>query len=124
MKIGKLGKWLLGAVVTTAAAGGILAWLSSSGRAQKLELPPEAASGRDPAAVAVTLATVHSTAVPRTVEAVGTLWGFEELTISAKVEGQIKRVVRNVADRVSPGDLLLEIDQTNYQLSFRQADRA
>src|SRR5262245_32383899 len=124
MKIQKAGKWLLGAVVTVAAAGGVFAWVSNSSRAQKLELPPEATSAHDPAAVAVTLATVQSTPVPRTVEAVGTLWGFEELTISAKVEGQIKKVVRSVADRITPGELLLEIDPTNYQLSFRQADRA
>jgi RND family efflux transporter MFP subunit len=62
--------------------------------------------------------------VQRTVEAVGTLHGFEEVAISAKVEGRVRRLLRDVADRVKPGELLLEIDPTDYELAVRQADKA
>ncbi len=121
----RLKKWIAGTVVTVGVAIGALVWLSSSKSAQKLELPPDPAlQNRDAAAVAVTAETAQTRTVPRTVEAVGTLWGFEELVLSAKVEGQVRRVVRNVSDRVAPGDLLLEIDPINYDLAKSQAEKS
>ena len=121
----KLKKWIVGTVVLVAASAGVLAWRANTSRAQKLELPPDPAlAARDPAAVTVTTEPAKTRPVSRNVEAVGTLWGFEEIALSAKVEGQVKRVVRNVSDRVAPGDLLLEIDPTNYQLAKRQAEKA
>lgn len=74
--------------------------------------------------VVVTTEPVTLRAVQRTVEALGTLHGFEEVSISARVEGRVSKVLHDVADHVSPGECLLEIDPTDYQLSVQQADRA
>jgi RND family efflux transporter MFP subunit len=78
----------------------------------------------DPSIVVVTTEPVLIRKVERTVEAVGTLYGYEEVVISTKVEGRIKKIQQDVSDRVSPGALLLEIDPTDYDLSTRQAERA
>jgi RND family efflux transporter MFP subunit len=92
---------------------------------EKESLPPEpAADGRDPSAVVVAVEPVSRRSVQRTIEAVGTLHGFEEVSISAKVEGRVRKLHRDVADSVKPGDLLLEIDPTDYDLSVEQADRS
>src|SRR5579871_614384 len=63
-------------------AGGVL--LMSGGSRGREALPPEAPSDRDPNAVPVAVAPVTIRPIQRTVEAVGTLTGFEEVVISAK----------------------------------------
>lgn len=78
----------------------------------------------EPGVIAVTHGPVQNRRVQRTVEAVGTLYGYEEVAIAAKVEGRVARILHDVADRVKPGDELLLIDPTEYQLSVEQSRRA
>lgn len=101
-------------------------WLASTTlqRATRESLPPESASERSGDAVAVTVAPVATRAVQRTVETVGTLFGYEEVMLAATVEGHVRRVARDVSDRVSPGEVLIEIDPTDYELAVRQAERS
>jgi RND family efflux transporter MFP subunit len=88
------------------------------------QLPPEPPRGSsDPNAVAVTVAPVVIRPVQRTVEVVGTLWGYEEVSLRAKVEGRVKRVVHDVSDRVEPGEPLIEIDPADSELAVRQAQK-
>lgn len=88
------------------------------------KLPPETPrETSDPNAVAVTVAPVTMRPVKRTVEAVGTLWGYEEVTLRAKVEGRVKRVLHDVSDRVAPGAVLIEIDPADAELAVRQAEK-
>src|SRR5258708_9999728 len=63
----------------------------------------------DPSRVAVTTEPVTIRKVGRTVEAVGTLFGYEEVVIGTKVEGRIKNIHQDVSDRGAPCALLLEI---------------
>jgi RND family efflux transporter MFP subunit len=93
-------------------------------RRERDSLPPEEAAARDPSAVAVTAQPVTYRSVQRAVEVVGTLRGFEEVSISPKVEGRVLRIFHDVADRVRPGEPLLEIDPTDSELTLRQADKA
>ncbi len=103
-------------------------WFAANARhehAQKESLPPGSSSeAHNPSTVIVTVEPVTRRSVQRTVEALGTLHGFEEVSISARIEGRIRKVLHDVADRVRPDELLLEIDPTDYQLSVQQADRA
>ena len=74
--------------------------------------------------VAVTVEPVSIRTVQRTVEAFGTLYGFEEVGISARVEGRVRRVLHDIADQVKPTEPLLEIDPTDYELNVQQSSRA
>lgn len=74
--------------------------------------------------VAITVEPISTRTVQRTVEAFGTLFGFEEVSISARVEGRIRQILHDVADEVKPSDPLLEIDPTDYELTVQQSDRA
>lgn len=82
--------------------------------------PPGAAS----AAVTVTTGAVVVRPVQRWVEAVGTMWGYEEVVIAAKVEGRIRTVKHDVSEWVSAGEPLIEIDPTDFELAVRQAEKA
>jgi RND family efflux transporter MFP subunit len=119
--LGKLLGPLLLAV--TFAAGWVLAG-GGARHAAKETLPPDDANGRDSSAVVVTVEPVTCRPVQRTIEAVGTLHGFEEVMISARAEGRVRKLHRDVADRVAPGELLLEVDPTDYDLQVQQAERS
>jgi RND family efflux transporter MFP subunit len=115
--------WLvLGAAVLCGATWSL--GLAEFGQRSKEKLPPESPEQRDPAAVPVTTEPIVYRAVQRSIAAVGTLHPFEEVAISAKVEGQVRRILHDVGDRVAPGELLLEIDRTDQQLKVREAQRA
>ena len=89
------------------------------------QLPAEAGTSAENAqAVKVTVAPVTHRSVQRMVGVVGTLHGYEEISLGAKVEGRVRKISHDVADRVKPGETLLEIDPTDYQLNVRQAQRA
>jgi RND family efflux transporter MFP subunit len=119
------GRLFWGAVVLLVPAA---VWLFAGGgwgKDTREALPdPEPAADRDPNAVVVTVEPVTFRPVQRAVEAMGTLHGYEEVTLSAKVEGQVRRVLHDVAARVRPGDLLVEINPTDHELAVQQAERA
>jgi len=91
---------------------------------------PEAASADSdgdksaPAVVPVSVASVEVRPVQRRVSVVGTLHGFERITITPKVEGRVQTVHFDVGDRVAPGKALLELDPTDYQLAIDEAQQA
>jgi multidrug efflux pump subunit AcrA (membrane-fusion protein) len=95
------------------------------GGSSREALPKEPAVPEVPAgAVAVTIESVSLRPVQRTIETVGTLHPFEQVLECAKVEGRVLKILHDVGDRVKPGDLLLEVDPTDFELSVRQAQRA
>jgi RND family efflux transporter MFP subunit len=95
------------------------------GRPEKEMLPPTMeAGGSNPAAVTVTVQPVTYRSVQRRVEALGTLYGYEEVSIAAKVDGRVRRIRCDVADAVRPGDVLVEFDPTDYELLLGQAEKA
>jgi RND family efflux transporter MFP subunit len=118
-------RWLLVLFFVPAAAGAFWALGGAERFHDTRESWPEnaPAAGHDGACVCVTAGPVTFRSVQRSVEAVGTLHGYEEVTLSAKVEGRIRKIGHDVADRVSPGELLAEIDPTDYDLAVRQAER-
>lgn len=112
-------KWLVvGTVVGIAIVG--LAAASKFGGG-KAEPKTKTDSADEPVVVTVDPAT--SRPIRRTVSAVGSLWGWEEVPITPKVEGRVVRVRKFVGDVVKPGEVLLEIDPTDYQLAVQEAQR-
>lgn len=120
----KRGMALGALLVVLAFAAGWMVASRGGMRRDKEDLPPQQGAGHADSAVAVTVEPVTYRPVQRVVEGVGTLHGFEEITISARVEGRVRKLCFDVADRVKPGEVLLEIDPTDYDLSVDQAERA
>lgn len=117
--------WLFRLVMIGAAFGG--GWYVATtqvGHEAKDVLPPDDSGSAESKGVVVTTEPVAIRTVQRTVEAFGSLYGFEDVSISARVEGRVRRVLHDVADNVKPTEPLLEIDPTDYELSLQQADRA
>lgn len=75
-------------------------------------------------AVVVTASPVMPRTIERTVEAVGTLFGFEEVDISSKLDGRVVRIVSDLSSVVKPGDVLLELDSTDARLALEQSERS
>src|SRR5688500_8501779 len=85
-----------------------------------------AASRQESALEAVNVAVATATVGPvqREVEIVGTLYGDEEATDSAKVPGRIVEIVKDVGDRAAAGEALAQIDKTDYELAGAQKKMA
>jgi RND family efflux transporter MFP subunit len=84
----------------------------------------EAGNPKQQQAVVVTLTTPEYRPVQRTVDVVGNIYGQEEATISAKVPGRIEAVYKDIGDAVGPGELLAQIEQTDYKLGQQQKSLA
>jgi multidrug resistance efflux pump len=75
-------------------------------------------------AVAVTVEPVIARPLQRTVAVVGSLFGREEVALTPKVEGRVLKIHHDIGDVVRPGELLLEIDPTDYRLAAEELRRA
>jgi RND family efflux transporter MFP subunit len=117
----KRWKWLLlGGVACLAVVGWVLCPVLLLARPAKAEETNE--RGSQPAVV-VTVAQATIRPVARDVAAVGTLEGYEEVPIAAKVEGRIARIYHEVGDVVAPGEPLLDLDDLDYRLALTAAQR-
>jgi len=58
--------------------------------------------------------------VQRVVESVGSLFPYEEVTVSSEVEGKVARVLTDVGDRVRPGQALVEVAPVELELALQQ----
>ena len=67
--------------------------------------------------VAVTTTPIALREVQRSVGAVGTFFGFDEVTVTAEVSGRVVQVFHEVGQIVQPGDVLLQIDPADYELA-------
>jgi RND family efflux transporter MFP subunit len=118
--VAKTVRLLIGAgVIGGVAAGAFVFGPALLGR----QGPNKADDKRTDAEVPVTVATVVPRTVQRRVAVVGTLEGFEEVQISAKVEGRVLRVYRDVGDLVAPGEPLCDVETIDYQLAVNEAER-
>ncbi len=64
---------------------------------------------------AVHVYTVAQETAPRRVQATGSLFPFEESTISAQVEGRISQVLADIGDNVAEGQPLVTLDPQELQ---------
>lgn len=103
-----------------AAAFGV--WKFLGHQAAKKQATTTVASTVAP--IVVTIAPVTHRAMERSVAIVGSLWGQEEITVAPKVEGRVKRIYHDMGDVVKPGELLLEIEDTEFRLAVDEAQRA
>jgi RND family efflux transporter MFP subunit len=71
-------------------------------------------------AVSVTVAPVETREIQRSIEVTGAFRGLEEVTITPKVEGRIVKIYHDAGDIVEPGDVLMDIDPTDYKLAVEE----
>lgn len=90
---------------------------------QKGVAATEAKPDAKPDPIVVTTAPVESRKVERRASVVGTLSGFEEFTMTPKVEGRVAAIRFDVGDRVDPGTVMLELDSVDYRLAVDEAER-
>lgn len=79
------------------------------------------ASDAAPQPIVVSIAPAVAEPVERAVEVVGTLHGWEEVTIAAEQSGRVVAVRHDVGDRVAPGEVLVSLDTVQANLAVQQA---
>ena len=55
---------------------------------------------------------------------VGTFYGHDEVDVEAKASGRVTRILHDIGDVVRPGEVLLEIDPTDYRLAVAEMQRS
>jgi RND family efflux transporter MFP subunit len=91
--------------------------------------PPDGPASRPAApttspAVAVKVQTARPQALPLRVPIIGTLAAAEEVTISTKVAGVLRRTFVDVGDFAPPGAALTQVDAVDYELAVARARAA
>src|SRR4051812_31455076 len=76
-----------------------------------------------PKPVPVTVAAVELRPVERAVDAVGTLKGWDEVTVGAKKVGRVARVLHDIGDHVQPGELLVQFETVDADLAINQSEK-
>ena len=99
------------AALATAAAG-----CSKSETAQ-------ARSG-ETAAKPVHVEAVRRDSVRRAVDVVGTLAPVDQVTISSEADGKVSRIMADLGDRVTAGQVLIELDHEKQQYTYEQQQAA
>src|SRR5437870_13067379 len=70
--------------------------------------------------VPIRIAKVELRQIRRDVESVGSLFPFEEVTVSSEVEGRVVEVLVDVGDRVTAGQPLVRISPVELRISVEQ----
>jgi RND family efflux transporter MFP subunit len=104
-------------ITLTVIAGALIVAASACGR-------DEATSSETPPEVTVSAISPVLRELPRITQVTGTLFGDEETTIAAKVEGRVVEVLKDLGDTVGPGDPLVRVDPTDYELERAEREGA
>lgn len=75
-------------------------------------------------AVPVRVVQVNPKQTRRNIEAVGSLFPYEEVSVSSEVEGKVERVFVDVGDRVSRGQPMVKVSPAELELSLEQQQAA
>jgi multidrug efflux pump subunit AcrA (membrane-fusion protein) len=76
--------------------------------------------GKSDASINVHVEPVREESVRRTIEVVGTLAAEDQVTVSSEAEGRVSRIAADLGDRVSAGQVLLELDREKSQYNLEQ----
>jgi multidrug efflux pump subunit AcrA (membrane-fusion protein) len=63
---------------------------------------------------------VRQDSVPRAVDVVGTLVAVDQVTISSEADGKVSRILADLGDRVTAGQVLIKLDQERQQYTYEQ----
>src|SRR5690348_8626544 len=82
----------------------------------------QAQPNRQPQAVPVLATTAEAKDFPIVVRGLGTVEGFNTVTVKSRVDGNIESIGYQEGQSVHKGDLLVQIDPRPYQAQLEQAD--
>ena len=120
---------LLGLLVTGVAMGGLHRLKQSPDESVGTGPPSAAVKGTDPGQapdriIALEGERIVLRPVQRSVSAVGSFFGYDEITVTAEVKGRVAKVYHDVGDIVRPGDVLMELDKTDLELDLEQTRKS
>ena len=99
---------------------GVIAAVSCSG-CSHADAQPSVKAEPKVRSVPVTVAPLERKTVERTVNVVGSLRGWEQVTVGSKRIGSVHKVLHDMGDRVQPGEPLVELEPIDAQLAYNQA---
>ncbi len=82
------------------------------------------ARSTDGAARQVKVETVRQNAVRRSVDVVGTLAAVDQVTISSEADGKVKAILADLGDRVSAGQVVIQLDNEKQRYTLQQQQAA
>lgn len=130
MKGSNKSRWLLALGVVVVAGAAVFYWHSHSasdnGAATATAQAPKAGGGRhggrfSGALAPVQAATATSEAVPRYLTGLGTITAANTVTVRSRVDGQLLALHFQEGQQVKAGDLLAEIDPSQFKVALAQA---
>jgi len=109
-----MSHWSNVAVVVALALGAVACSKSETAQAR---------SGES-AAKPVRVEVVRRDSVRRAVDVVGTLAAVDQVTISSEADGKVSRILADLGDRVTAGQVLIKIDNEKQQYTYDQQQAA
>jgi membrane fusion protein (multidrug efflux system) len=107
---------ILGAWLSVAMAAGL------AGCGHGTSEPQAQAASSTPRAIPVTVSPLERRAIERTVDVIGTLRGWEQVTIGSKRAGRVIKVLHDMGDRIEPGEPLVELEPVDARLAMDEAE--
>jgi RND family efflux transporter MFP subunit len=82
------------------------------------------ARSREGSAKPVRVEVVRQDSVRRAVDVVGTLAAVDQVTISSEADGKVSRILADLGDRVTAGQVIVQIDNEKQQYTYEQQQAA
>jgi RND family efflux transporter MFP subunit len=82
------------------------------------------ARSREGAAKSVKVEAVRQDPVRRAVDVVGTLAAVDQVTISSEADGNVRAILADLGDRVSAGQVIIQLDNEKQQYTYEQQQAA
>ncbi len=82
------------------------------------------ARAKEPAVKPVQVEEVRRDAVKRSVDVVGTLAAVDQVTISSEADGKVSKILADLGDRVTAGQVLIQLDREKAEYTLDQQEAA
>jgi membrane fusion protein, multidrug efflux system len=83
---------------------------------------PDAHASTEVKVIPVTVTALERRPLERTVDVIGTLRGWEQVTIGSKRSGRVIKVHQDMGDRVEPGAPLVDLEPIDAKLAVEEAE--
>jgi RND family efflux transporter MFP subunit len=110
--------------LSSRAAGGAVAAALALAAAGCSKSEPAEARSREAAAKPVQVETVRRDSVRRAVDVVGTVAAVDQVTISSEADGRVSRILADLGDRVTAGQVIIQLDNEKQRYTYEQQQAA